>query len=216
MPIRISSERPQVDVSDAATPGGRCPADGEPLFAWIEVDGGVLDRCESCGLVLERTDGGEGLAALIESLALEVAERGEAELVSPNAASYQAGIGAESWSALRPAEEPYVLTPGALELLAGHESLTAAEIHYPARTGMAAMLQTILNLLTFNRNFASSVAGGELRPRDSRHGAAGFAIDALVTVFTAIPVAALAVLLEGVGVLAKRGGVIRARLVAGR
>ncbi|MGZ5333537.1 MAG: hypothetical protein ACXWD7_06515 [Solirubrobacterales bacterium] len=212
-------DRPAVDVSDTATPGGRCPACGEPLFAWLDpldMDPRVrelrhvLDRCENCGLALEREDGGEGAAAMIERLERQVAERGEASFEGPNAASFQAGLGTESWSELRLPAEPAVMTPRALELLLGHEHLEVAELGFPARRGMAAMFQTILNLLTFNRNFAPAALRGELRPRDSRAGPVGFGIDALVTVFTAIPVAAIAVAMEGVAILARRGGVIRA------
>lgn len=218
MPI-VGKDRPAVDVSDTATPGGRCPACGEPLFAWLDPPDTdprkrdvrhVLDRCENCGLALEREDGGEGVAAMIEGLEREVAERGEAIFEGQNAASFQAGLGTESWSGLRLPAEPAVMTPRALELLLGHERLEVAELGFPARRGMAGMFQTILNLLTFNRNFALAAMRGELRPRDSRAGPVGYGIDVLVTVFTAIPVAAIAVAMEGVAIVARRGGVIRA------
>ena len=215
------SDRRAVDVSDTATPGGRCPACGEPLFAWLDPPDSdprrrglrhILDRCENCGLALEREDSGEAAATIAERIESEVAERGEGRFEGPNAASFQAALGTESWSALRLPEEPAVLTPRALELLLAHERLEIARLSYPARAGMAAMFQTILNLLTFNRDFAPAALSGSLRPRDSRAGAAGYAIDVLVTLFTAIPVAALAVLMEGAAILAKRGGAIRAQI----
>jgi hypothetical protein len=215
-----AGERPEVSASYAATPGGRCPACGEPLFAWLDPPDTdprsrarhMLDRCESCGLALERERGGEAVAEMIERVTREVDRRGEAILEASNAASLQAGVGTESWSGLRLPDQPALLTPRALELLLAHEGLELAELGYPVRAGMAGMFGTILNLLTFNRDFARSALTGAMGPRESRAGLAGFAIDALVTVFTAIPVAAIAVLMEGGAILAHRGGVLRATI----
>jgi hypothetical protein len=72
---------------------------------------------------------------------------------------------------------------------------------------MASMWQTLLNLLTFHRDFASQAASRRLRPSSGR-GLAAFWIDAVVTVLAAVPTAILAVLLEGGAVVARRGGVI--------
>jgi len=72
---------------------------------------------------------------------------------------------------------------------------------------MASMWQTLLNLLTFHRDFASEASSRRLRPGTGR-GRAAFWIDALVTVLAAIPTAIIAVALEGGAVLARRGGVI--------
>ena len=57
------------------------------------------------------------------------------------------------------------------------------------------MWQTLLNLLTFHRDFASEAASGRLRPGNGR-GLAAFSIDAVVTVLAAIPTAIIAVVLE--------------------
>ena len=78
--------------------------------------------------------------------------------------------------------------------------------HLPA-PGMALMWQTLLNLLTFHRDFAPEALSGRLRPSGGR-GRAAFAIDAMVTVLAAIPTAILAVAIEGGAVIARRGGVI--------
>jgi hypothetical protein len=69
------------------------------------------------------------------------------------------------------------------------------------------MWQTLLNLLTFHRDFAAEAVSGRLRPSSGR-GRAAFCIDAAVTVLAAIPTAIIAVLLEAPAVLARRGGVI--------
>jgi hypothetical protein len=80
-------------------------------------------------------------------------------------------------------------------------------VRHLAAPGMASMWQTLLNLLTFHRDFASEAASGRLRPGSGR-GMAAFWIDAMVTVLAAVPTAALAVLLETGAVIARRGGVI--------
>jgi hypothetical protein len=72
---------------------------------------------------------------------------------------------------------------------------------------MASMWQTLLNLLTFHRDFASEAASGRLRPGTGR-GRGAFWTDAVVTMLAAIPTALIAVVLEGGAVLAHRGGVI--------
>jgi hypothetical protein len=72
---------------------------------------------------------------------------------------------------------------------------------------MASMWQTLLNLLTFHRDFASETASGRLRPGTGR-GRAAFWTDAVVTLLAAIPTAFIAVVLEAGAVLSRRGGVI--------
>jgi hypothetical protein len=72
---------------------------------------------------------------------------------------------------------------------------------------MASMWQTLLNLLTFHRDFAAEAISGRLRPATGR-GRAAFATDVLITVLAAIPTAIIAVLLEGGAVIVRRGGVI--------
>jgi hypothetical protein len=210
-------QRPAVEVGDVATPGGRCPACGQPLFAWLEVDGDVgaarvrhvLDRCENCKLVIERGDAGEGVADLIEGLVEAVAKHGEATVALPNGVSWQAGIGSENWSGLRFPSQPSVLNPKALALLLEHEGLEAGRVSYPAAPAMATLMQTLINLITLNRDFARRVLGGELKSAEARHGRGGYAFDVFATAITAIPVAALSVLIEGAALLARRGGVFK-------
>ena len=66
------------------------------------------------------------------------------------------------------------------------------------------MWQTLLNLLTFHRDFASEAVSGRLRPGTGR-GRAAFWIDVTVTVLAAIPTAIIAVILESGAVIARRG-----------
>ena len=203
-PIGLSRRRPrEVSLEEGAAPdAARCPACGEPLFVWIETEGfgpredQVIDRCENCGLVAER-----GTVPSAEVALEELSGR------VPNAASLQAWLGAENWAALRPGDHGLKLTPRAAELLFAKRGLEASRIRYVAGAGIASMWQTLLNLLTFHRDFASEAASGRLRPGSGR-GRAAYAIDVMVTILAGIPTAILAVLLESGAVLARRGGVI--------
>jgi hypothetical protein len=156
----------------------------------------VIDRCENCGLAATR-----GAVPSAEVAAEELSGP------TPNAASLQAWLGAENWAALRPADRSVKLTPRAAELLLARRGLEVSRVRYLAGAGIASMWQTLLNLLTFHRDFASEAASGRLRPGAGR-GRAAYAIDVLVTVLAAIPTAILAALLEGGALVARRGGVI--------
>jgi uncharacterized membrane protein YqaE (UPF0057 family) len=78
---------------------------------------------------------------------------------------------------------------------------------------MASMWQTLLNLLTFHRDFASEAVSGRLRPATGR-GWWAFWIDVVVTLLAAIPSAIIAVILEGAAVVVRRGGVIEVQAEA--
>jgi hypothetical protein len=219
MSIGLSRRKPRaVSLEEGAAPGApRCPACGEPLFVWVESEGfgpredQVVDRCENCGLAAARDSvpsPGEALAQLLGET--EGANGGSREAVTfraPNSASLQAWLGAENWAALRPADHRVKPTPEAVKLLLASRGLEPRRIRSLAGAGMASMWQTLLNLLTFHRDFASEAASGRLRPGTGR-GRAAYAIDVMVTILAAIPTAILAVMLETSAVLARRGGVI--------
>lgn len=215
MPIGLGSRRRRVvSLEEGAAPGAtRCPACGEPLFVWIEVDGygprdnQVIDRCENCGLAVTRDSVPSPDQAA--DLLLEGAEqKGERIAIrADNAASLQAWLGAENWGALRPGRHDVKPTPRAASLLLARRGLEVRRVRHLAGPGMASLWQTLLNLLTFHRDFASEAASRRLRPGAGR-GLAAFWIDAVVTVLAAVPTAVLAVLLEGGAVIARRGGVI--------
>jgi hypothetical protein len=177
----------------------------------------LIDRCENCGLAVARDSvpsPGEAAEALLEG----GERRGERiALRADNAASLQAWLGAEHWAALRdikrvapvgaPSHNEIKPTPRAASLLLARRGLEVRRVRHLAGPGMASMWQTLLNLLTFHRDFASQAASRRLRPSTGR-GLAAFWIDAVVTVLAAVPTAILAVLLEGGAVVARRGGVI--------
>jgi hypothetical protein len=203
-----------VTLDEGAAPGAsRCPACGEPLFVWVEAEGygpredQVIDRCENCGLVLVRGEVPTPDAAAERLLSEGEQREGRVAIRAANAASLQAWLGAENWAALRPGGHGLEPTPRAARLLLARRGLEVRRVRHLVRPGMAAMWQTLLNLLTFHRDFASEAASGRLRPGTGR-GRAAFWTDAVVTVLAAIPTAFIAVLLEGGAVVARRGGVI--------
>ncbi len=215
MAIGLGTRRRQtVSLEEGAAPGAsRCPACGEPLFVWVETAGygsredSVIDRCENCGLVAARESVPSPDAAA-DALLSEAGSRGDRVAVrAENAASLQAWLGAENWAALRPGGHSFKPTPRAAGLLLARRGLEVRRVRHLARAGMASMWQTLLNLLTFHRDFASEAASGRLRPGTGR-GPAAFCIDAVVTVLAAVPTAFIAVLLEGGAVIARHGGVI--------
>jgi hypothetical protein len=214
VPIGLGNRRRAVSLEQGAEPGTpRCPADGEPLFVWVETIGygaredQVIDRCESCGLAVPRTAVPSADAAVDELLS-HGKERGERIAIrASNAASLQAWLGAENWAALVPGGTEIKPTPRAVALLLPQRDLEVRRVRHLARAGMASMWQTLLNLLTFHRDFAGEAVSGRLRPGTGR-GVAAFWIDAVITVLAAIPTALIAVVLEGGAVAARRGGVI--------
>jgi hypothetical protein len=211
----LSRKRPPaVSLEAGATADApRCPACGQPLFVWIETIGygsaedAIVDRCENCGLAVAR-DAVPTTELAIDELLRDSTESDQGVAVrAANAASLQAWLGAENWAALRPCDSDVKPTPRAAGLLLGQRGLLVTRVRYPAAAGIAAMWQTLLNLLTFHRDFAVEALSGRLRPGGGR-GRGAFTLDVLITVLAAIPTAILAVVLEGGAVLARRGGVI--------
>ena len=216
MSIGLGRERRRaVSLEEGAGPGStRCPACGEPLFVWVETSGfgpredQIVDRCENCGLAVARNAVPSPEAAIEELLGGHPQGNGRVTLRAANAASLQAWLGAENWAALRPADRAVKPTPKAARLLLARRDLEPRRVRHLLRAGMAAMWQTLLNLLTFHRDFAGEAASGRLRPGAGARSRGAFWIDAVVTVLAAVPTAIIAVVLETGAVLARRGGVI--------
>jgi hypothetical protein len=167
----------------------------------------VIDRCENCGLVATRGAVPSPDHA-VDAVLFGREENGTGVSIrADNAASLQAWLGAENWAALRPGGHGIEPTPKAIGLLLARRGLDVRRIRHLIRPGMASMWQTLLNLLTFHRDFASEAVSGRLRPGTGR-GLAAFWIDVAVTVLAAVPTAIIAVILETGAVIARRGGAI--------
>jgi len=185
-------------------PASAEPSVGMPMNGLSEQER-VVDRCENCGVAVER---GAEIDLAAEWRAAGAAA-GDA-LGTPNRASLQAWIGVEGWAGFDRSPGRLLLSPASLELLAERNGEAPGRVRTPvSRRGQAWMWQTLLNGLTFHPNFAREVRAGRLRPRTSR-GTLRFAADVVVTVLGAPLVALLSVPLELVAALVGRGGVMRA------
>jgi hypothetical protein len=165
----------------------------------------VLERCERCGVAVEAATEPVDLVAEANALT-RTAEHGEAALVAPNRASWQAGLGGEGWTAIDPRAGRLLLTPTSLRLLAERTGRELGELYF-TRFGrnQGWMWHTLLNGLTFHPNFAREVRAGRLRASNARSRFA-FAADCVVTVLAAPLVVLVSVPLELVAALARRGG----------
>jgi hypothetical protein len=199
----VSAAHPEAGPPSAAAER-RCPACGEPLYGWIMVDAAdprlpasyVVDRCEECGLGVTRDPRGQA-AALVPR---------EGEIRGPNRDSLQAGIGGDQWAALELPAQRLHLTPRSLELLLEKRGLEAVRVRQPLLgRNQLWMWQTLLNAFTFHTNFAREALRRRLTPRTARN-VATFAIDAVVSVLAALPIALVSVPLELLAALARRGG----------
>ncbi len=205
-----------------------CPLCDRPLFGWIALPPAnadasigmplgesaegerVIDRCESCGVALER-DSDVDLTAEWEAVRA-VAAGGRGAVSIPNRGSLQAAIGVEGWAAIELSPGRLLLTPRSLELLAERNGQALEPVRSPFwGRPQAWMWQTLLNGLTFHPNFAREVRARRLRPSNARSRLA-FAVDSVVTVLGAPLVALVSVPLELVAALVRRGGEMRAQL----
>jgi hypothetical protein len=204
---------------------GRCPLCGEPLYGWVtlpaegaaasvglrvapEAGTRVIDRCEACGVAVER---GREVDLEAELRAISVAaDDASIAIFCPNRASLQSALGGDAWSPLDRLPSRLALTPRSLSLLAERTGYRLGEVGFPPLgPGQAWMWQTLLNALTFHNNFARDVRAGRLRAGRGR-GRWAFAIDAVVSVLAAPLVAVVSFPLEAVATLLRRGGQIRA------
>ncbi|HET6830165.1 MAG TPA: hypothetical protein VFH44_02330 [Solirubrobacterales bacterium] len=194
-----------------------CPACGSTLYGWTAahdpLDRGrkiVLDRCESCGLVVTRDreppDAGRELDALITQ-----AKDGTVEIVAPNRRSWQGMLGGAQWAGLEPELHRVHLNPEALRLLLAERGLEPTTVGTPFRNrSFGLMWQTLVNAFTYRDNFLRNARNGRL-PRPARTRARLlYAIDWMVSVLVAIPAAIFALPLELLATVFARGGILTA------
>ena len=178
---------------------GPCPLCGQQLFGWIalptpdaeptvgmvlsEQHERIVDRCENCGVALER--GLEIDLAEEWDAVCRTAEAGARPIEIPNRASLQAWIGEAGWAAIDQFPGRLILTPASLGLLADRNGYDLERPRTPSsRRAQGWMWQTMLNGLTFHPNFAREVRAGRLRAASARS-RLKFAIDCVVTVLGA-------------------------------
>ena len=196
--------------------GYPCPACDARLYGWATArhpSGGeeiVLDHCESCGLVVTRGRRAPDVAVELSDLDWE-----GGTIVAPNRESLQGGIGGPGWAGLEPEQRRLHLNPRAATLLLRKRGIEVLGSATPfSGRSYAAMLQTLVNAFTLRPNFVRNARAGRL-PRGDLRGRLGFALDAVFSVLVAIPLSALALILELVGSLIGRGGVMRLETAPG-
>lgn len=209
---RIGEEIPKTPLEAGAVPGNpRCPACEEPLFVWIETVGfgpredEIVDRCENCGLVCARNRVPANADEALERLFPHPQGRRLGKVANPK--SLQAWLGAENWAALQPGGSGLAAGRDALDRLFGAGGRANPKVRPMFAVSIASMWQTLINLLTFHRDFAMQVGRGRLHPSGAK-GWAAWVIDLLITILVAVPTAILAVILESLALLGKRSGVM--------
>jgi hypothetical protein len=200
-----------------------CPLCGQPLYPWVGLPARGADasvgeplpdadaeriivRCESCGVALEQ-DREVDLANEWEAVC-RPGEVGTREITLPNRTSWQAAIGVGGWAAIDLYPGHLIHTRGSLDLLAQHNDHVIESMSWPWRgPNQPWMWQTLLNGLTFHRNFAREVRAGRLRPRNARS-KLQFAVDSVVTVLGSPLVALVSFPLEAIAAVSRRGGLM--------
>jgi hypothetical protein len=205
---RASERTPVVPLEAGAGPDNPpCPACGEPLFGWLDARPGLhgpVRRCESCGLgVVGDADGSADALAALDRLDRDGAIR----IVSR--ASFAAWIGSAGWAGLEP-ESHYLFTPEAARRLVANRDQVVTSTRWMPGAGIASMWQTLLNGLTFGRNvalgaFGRAAAVPARRPWQRR-------LDVLISILAAIPAILVAVPLELIAAIFRRGAAVSLRL----
>ena len=183
-----------------------CPACGEPLFGWLSVQPGLagpVSRCESCGLGVVGVPGGP------EEALRELGTLGDGS--GPRIAnrdSYACALGSAGWAGLVPGAR-YLFTVEAVRRLVARRDQVVKRARWVPGLSLAATWQTLLNSVTFGRNVAIGASGrGRAIPAAK---AWQRRIDFFATVVLAIPALAIALPIELVGGLFRRGAVIQLR-----
>ena len=189
-----------------------CPACGLRLFGWNAarhpVDGSklILDRCESCGLVVTRDSAPADVAAELAGL-----ERHGELLIAPNRESLQGGLGGAQWAGMEPEIRRLHLTPRSAKLLLRKQGVELIEHSTPySRRSFRLMLETMTNAFTLKDNFLRNARLGRL-PRSTTREKLTYALDRTVSYVIMVPLSIFAAPLELLGATIGRGGLIELR-----
>jgi hypothetical protein len=184
-----------------------CPACGEPLFGWIGQKAGLdgpIRRCESCGLgVVGEAAGPEAALHELDSL------REDDTLRIENRAGTACSLGGAGWVGLQPGRR-HLFTVEAVRRLVARRDQVVKSARWRPLAGLASTWQTLLNSVTFGRNVALSALRGTpsvpaAKPWQRR-------IDVLASVVLALPALLVAIPVELLGGISRRGAVISLKL----
>jgi hypothetical protein len=183
-----------------------CPACGEPLFGWLaeqERLGAPVRRCESCGLgIVGDTAGTEEALAALAALG----DQDRARIV--DRASFACSLGGAGWAGLEPGAH-YLFTVEAARRLVADRDQVVRRRRWAPGAGLALTWQTLLNSVTFGHNVALAALGrGGAAPAEERWQRR---IDGLASIVLAIPAAIVALPVELLGALFRRGAVVDLR-----
>jgi len=184
-----------------------CPACGEPLFGWIGPKRGLsgpVRRCESCGLGIVGAVG-DTEAALHE---LDALRHGDVVRIE-NRGSTACALGGAGWAGLQPGRR-HLFTPEAVRRLVSNRDQVVKSARWRPLASLASTWQTLLNSVTFGRNIALGALRGTpavsaAKPWQRR-------IDALASIVLALPGLLIAIPVELIGGLSRRGAVISLKL----
>jgi hypothetical protein len=204
----MPTELPTVPLEAGLSPENPpCPACGEPLFVWVllPVDSGIAHRCEACGL-------GSFARAGETADALADFDRGampDGSVRIANRASLQASFAGGAWAGLV-SEHSYSYTPEAVRRLVATRDQVVSRSRWMPGTGLVSMWQSGVNMFTFGHNLALGKFGRAVATPAKRRWQRW--LDAFISVAVALPVVLLAVPLELLGGLFRRGGYYRVTL----
>ena len=202
----MKPDLPHVPLEAGAGPDNPpCPVCGEPLFPWVPLPlgTGMTHRCEACGLgALSRTGTTEDALADLDRSGSD-----GLEVVFENRDSLQAWLGGGAWSGLG-TDRAYRFTPDSIRRLIANRDQVVAGMKWLPVASIAGMWQSGVNLFTFGHNVATGALGRAIAVRAARPWQRG--LDLFISVALAIPIAIIAVPLELLGALLRRGGTYRA------
>lgn len=233
MPVDL----PHVPLEAGAGPENPpCPACGEPLFPWVgmPVATGITHRCEACGLVVlshgeqfhfpkregeakagdpgPKTDlvfdPGSDTDALAE---LDLDRDEDGFCLFDNRASLASGLTGGAWVGLG-TERRYRFTPQAITDLIASRDQVVTRVRWRPLRGIAIMWQSGVNMFTFGQNLVMGSFGKAHQVAADR--AWKRALDWFISVAVAIPAIVVAVPLELLAILFRRGAAAKAEIQA--